>query len=131
MSSALRRRLEEQDDLAEVWKGLSNPIRRSMLDALRDGPLTTSELAELFPELSRFAVMQHLKVLEEGQLIIHRKSGRQRFNYLNPIPIQHVYHRWVRQYEANWAEALVSLKSELETNADARTKKGTGRGRKR
>ena len=102
-------------DLEPVWKALSNPVRRKMLDALRQEPLTTGALAALFPNLSRFAVMQHLSVLEKGNLIVHRKSGRQRFNYLNPIPIQQIYHRWVRHYEENWAESMVALKARLES----------------
>jgi len=103
------------DDLEPVWKALANPTRREMLDALRQEPLTTGALAERFPKLSRFAVMQHLRVLERGNLIVHKKSGRQRFNYLNPIPIQQIYHRWVRHYEENWAESMVALKARLES----------------
>ncbi len=102
------------DDLEPVWKGLSSPIRRAMLDHLRERAHTTGELVERFPKLSRFAVMQHLKVLERGRLIVHRKVGRQRYNYLNPVPIQQIYQRWVQQYETNWAEVLVTLKSNLE-----------------
>ena len=100
--------------LEPVWKALANPVRRKMLDVLRDEPRTTGDLAAMFPDLSRFAVMQHLRVLEEGRLVVHRKSGRQRFNYLNPVPIQQIYHRWVRHYEESWAESLVSLKARLE-----------------
>jgi DNA-binding transcriptional ArsR family regulator len=88
-----------------------------MLDVLRDGPSTTSELAARFPELSRFAVMQHLGVLEEGNLVVHRRRGRQRFNYLNPIPIQQIFDRWVSRYQAPWLESLVALKDELEESA--------------
>ncbi|GAB4196646.1 MAG: metalloregulator ArsR/SmtB family transcription factor [Wenzhouxiangellaceae bacterium] len=110
--------IQPQPDLEDTWKALSNPLRRQMLDALREQPLTTGDLVERFQQLSRFAVMQHLKVLEQGRLIVHRKQGRQRFNYLNPLPIQQIYHRWVRQYESNWAEALVSLKASLENDTD-------------
>lgn len=106
-----------QDDLDPVWRALANPIRRKMLDILRPGPRTTGDLAAEFPELSRFAVMQHLGVLEEGELVVRRKSGRRRFNYLNPIPIQQMYQRWVSQYQRPWAESLVALKGELERKA--------------
>jgi DNA-binding transcriptional ArsR family regulator len=51
-------------DLEHVWRGLSSPVRRQVLDLLRAGPLTTGELAERFPDLTRYAVMQHLGVLE-------------------------------------------------------------------
>lgn len=104
-------------DLEHVWKALANPVRRAILDLLRDGPRTTGALAERFPELSRFAVMQHLKVLEEAELVVPRRSGRERHNYLNPVPIQQIYDRWVVQYLQPWAEALVRLRDELETEA--------------
>lgn len=81
---------------------------------LRDGPLTTSDLHAALPELSRFAVMQHLTVLEEANLVIARREGRQRFNHLNAVPIRQVYERWVSNFEGHWAGALLSLKAMLE-----------------
>lgn len=77
-----------------MWRALANPVRRRILDALRKAPLTTGALAERFPELSRFAVMQHLAVLEEGGLIVPHREGRERYNYLNPVPIQEIFQRW-------------------------------------
>jgi DNA-binding transcriptional ArsR family regulator len=105
-------------DLDPVWRALANPVRRRMLDVLREGPRTTSELAKRFPDLSRFAVMQHLRVLELGMLVVHRRQGRQRFNYLNPVPVQQIYDRWVSRYQAPWLETLVALKTQLEETAD-------------
>jgi DNA-binding transcriptional ArsR family regulator len=102
-------------DLDPVWRALANPIRRRMLDMLRDGPCATGELAGDFPALTRFAVMQHLRVLEAGGLVVHRRQGRQRLNYLNPVPIQQIFDRWVRRYQQPWLEALVGLKAQLET----------------
>lgn len=104
------------EDLDPVWKALANPIRRRMLDLLRDGPLTTSELSDRFPDLSRFAVMQHLRVLVDSDLAVARRSGRRRYNHLNPVPIQRIHDRWVSRYRRHWAEALVDLKTELEAN---------------
>ncbi len=103
------------DPLAPVWRALANPLRRQILDALYDGPLTTGAVADRFPELSRFAVMQHLGVLEEGRLVVPRRAGRERYNYLNPVPIQQIYDRWVKRYQKPWVEALVGLKDELES----------------
>jgi DNA-binding transcriptional ArsR family regulator len=77
--------------------------------------MTTGAIAARFPRLSRFAVMQHLRVLEEAELVIPRREGRERYNYLNPVPIQQVYDRWVVRYMKPWTEALVSLRDELET----------------
>lgn len=88
-----------------------------MLDLLREGPITTGELSERFPDLSRFAVMQHLGVLEEAELVVPIREGRRRYNYLNPVPIQRVYDRWVSRYMQPWTDALTSLKEELEERA--------------
>jgi DNA-binding transcriptional ArsR family regulator len=104
----------QSDDLVPVWRALANPVRRLMLDILRDGPLSTGELAERFSSHSRFAVMQHLRVLEKAELVVHRREGRLRLNYLNPVPIQRIYHRWVSRYQEPWAESLVALKGTLE-----------------
>jgi len=107
----------KRDDLAPVWKALASPIRRAILDDLRDGPRTTGAIGERFPRLTRFAIMQHLRVLEEAELVIPRRDGRERYNYLNPVPIQRVFDRWVSRYMKPWTEALVSLQSELETQS--------------
>ncbi len=107
------------DPLDDVWRALANPWRRHILDLVRDHPRTTGELAEACQGISRFAVMQHLGVLEEARLIIPRRAGRKRFNHLNPVPIQRIHERWVRKYEGNWAEALVGMKKTLEEGPEA------------
>jgi DNA-binding transcriptional ArsR family regulator len=114
------------DDLDPVWRALANPVRRHMLDVLRDGPMTTGGLADLFPDLSRFAVMQHLKVLEQAELVHARRSGRERHNFLNPVPIQRIHRRWVSRYQGPWAEALVGLKDHLERERDTSTATDAG-----
>lgn len=114
----------ETDELESVWRALSNPIRRAILDLLRNGPLTTGDVASAFPDLSRFAVMQHLGVLGEADLVVVRRDGRKRFNYLNPVPIQQVHDRWVSRYTRPWTRALVDLRSELEGEGRARAEGG-------
>jgi DNA-binding transcriptional ArsR family regulator len=120
----VRRRVKERDadpaadELEGVWRALSSPVRRSILDALMEGPRTTGSLDERFPELSRFAIMQHLKVLEAADLVIAVRDGRHRYNYLNPVPIQRIYDRWVSRYMKPWTDALTSLKHELEAARD-------------
>lgn len=104
----------------EVWRALANPVRRRILDLLRDGPRTTGGLAEEFSELSRFAVMQHLRVLTEAGIVVPRKEGRLRHNYLNPAPIQQIYDRWVTRNARPWTEALVTLKQEVEEESHDR-----------
>ncbi len=106
------------DDLDEVWKALANPLRRQILDLLAAGPVTTGDMAARFPELSRFAIMQHLGVLEKADLLIVRRDGRRRFNHLNPVPIQRISDRWISRYHQPWTEALVDLKSALEAEQE-------------
>jgi DNA-binding transcriptional ArsR family regulator len=105
----------KQPDLDPVWRALANPTRRSILDLLREGPSNTMGLVVHFPELSRFAVMQHLRVLAEGNLVVRKKVGRETMNHFNPVPIQQIYDRWVRRFHQPWAEALVDMKHEIES----------------
>lgn len=63
---------------------------------------------------SRHAVLQHLTVLREADLVVVEPRGRRRINHLNPIPIQQIYERWVSRYEAHWAAALVGLAATVE-----------------
>jgi DNA-binding transcriptional ArsR family regulator len=102
------------DGLDGIFRALASAHRRRMLDLLREGPRTTTELTRAFPALSRFAVMQHLRVLEEANLVVTQKAGRVRTNHLNVVPIQEIHERWVSRYEAHWTSALVALKRELE-----------------
>ena len=99
---------------APIWKGLSNPVRRRLLDLLRQRPRTTGDLAAAFPRLSRFAVMQHLEVLVRAKLVLVRREGRQRFNHLNSIPLQQIHERWVSRYAAHAAAAALDLKRHAE-----------------
>lgn len=108
------------DDLEPVWRALANPARRRILDLLRDGPLSTGELAAEFPSLSRFAVMQHLDVLVDAGLVTTHREGRTRLNFLNPVPIQRIHERWVSRYQEPWTEALVALKGQLESPTASR-----------
>ena len=70
----------------------------------------TGQLARSLPELSRFAVMQHLSVLEEAGLLLARREGRTRLNYLNPIPLRELYERWISSHASSAAETALRLK---------------------
>ena len=102
----------------EVFKALSDPTRRALLDQLfkQDGQ-TLSALEERLP-MSRFGVMKHLRVLEEANLVVTRRRGREKLHFLNPVPIRLVYERWVSKYAEPWASALTGLKRELEEEAN-------------
>jgi DNA-binding transcriptional ArsR family regulator len=85
-----------------------------ILDLLKDGPRTTGELCEHFKRVDRCTVMQHLGVLEAADLVIAKRSGRQRWNYLNVAPVQEIYDRWISQYARPSVELLTRLKRDLE-----------------
>lgn len=104
--------MQEADDL--IWKALGNPARRRLMDLLRNGPKTTSALAGEFPDLSRFAVMQHLELLTRAGLVLVRRQGRERFNYVNPVPLREAYERWVSQQADMTAAGVLSLKRFVE-----------------
>ncbi len=97
----------------EVWKALADPTRRRILDLLRERPRTTGELSAVF-DVTRFAVMKHLGVLEQAGLVVVRRRGRERWNHLNPVPIRDIAERWIRPYEAGFAASLVGLKRQAE-----------------
>ncbi|MCQ4632144.1 helix-turn-helix domain-containing protein [Shinella sp. CPCC 100929] len=97
-----------------VFKALANGKRRQMLDAIKHAPLTTGALCEKFPEMDRCTVMQHLKVLEEADLVLPRREGRERWNHLNALPIQAIHDRWISQYAGHAMNVLSALKGELE-----------------
>lgn len=96
-----------------VWRALANRHRRTILDALAGGPATTGTLAGAVDGISRYAVMQHLGVLEEAGLVVVRRDGRHRFNYLNAVPIQQAYDRWVRGLNRGAATAAAALARHL------------------
>ena len=100
-----------------VWKALADPTRRRILDLLRDGPRTTGELCDQFGELSRCAVMKHLGILEQAELVLVRREGRFRWNHLNPVPIQKIHERWMAPHVEPLASAALGLKRHVEGTA--------------
>ena len=105
------------DDLDGVWKALSDNTRRSILDLLRQGPRTTTEIVEAFPHLSRFGVMKHIDVLREAGLVHTREDRRQRINSLNVVPIRQIYERWVGRFQELWSSHLLRIKEDAEAQA--------------
>ncbi|MGA7356973.1 MAG: helix-turn-helix domain-containing protein [Candidatus Cybelea sp.] len=98
----------------EVFRALADPSRRHLLDVLyrRDGRTLTALCAEL--DMTRFGTMKHLRVLEDAGLITTRREGREKMHFLNPIPLQMIYDRWVSKYSARIARELTTLKRTLE-----------------
>lgn len=103
----------------DVWRALASPWRRRILDRLRAGPATTGELATALPELSRYAVMQHLAVLVGAGLVLPERRGRDRVNHLNPVPLREWYERWVQPMADTGAAELLALKRATEKGTTA------------
>ena len=82
-------------------------------DALRDGAMTTTALCEVLPELSRYAVMQHLGVLERAGVVLVRRDGRERWNELNAVPIQRELERWLNAFQQATASQLLAFERHL------------------
>jgi DNA-binding transcriptional ArsR family regulator len=95
-------------------KALGNARRREILDLLRVKPRTTGELCDHFKKSDRCTVMQHLCVLEKADLIIVKRKGRHRWNYINPLPIKELHDRWFCGYALEAIELLARMKREIE-----------------
>ncbi|MDJ0922971.1 MAG: helix-turn-helix domain-containing protein [Acidimicrobiia bacterium] len=98
-----------------VFKALDDPSRRLLLDSLfeQDGQ-TLTQLTARLPDMTRFGVMNHLRVLEEAGVVVTKKVGRSKHHYLNPVPIREVHDRWIRRYTEPWVGGLARLKNQLE-----------------
>lgn len=97
-----------------MFKALAGADRRRILDLLRDAPRTTGDIGRELRHLDRTTVMQHLRVLEKARLVISRKQGRCRWNYLDVAPIQRIHERWIEAYAAPSASLLGKLQRDLE-----------------
>lgn len=104
--------VENQDDL--VFKALAGADRRRILDLLRVTPMTTGDICSELHWLNRCTVMQHLGVLENAGLVIAKKDGRSRWNYLDVSPVQRIHERWIESYAMPSAQMLQKLKADLE-----------------
>lgn len=99
---------DKGDDDA-VFRALAAPVRRRMLDALKESTLTTGALCAAFPELDRTTVLQHLRVLEDAELVTGRRIGRERHLALAPLPIKRIHDRWIGAYARAAVELLERL----------------------
>ncbi|MGE6784251.1 ArsR/SmtB family transcription factor [Ensifer adhaerens] len=97
-----------------IYKALAHPRRRAMLDRLKDQAQTTGMLCAAFADMDRCTVMQHLEVLEDADLILVRRAGRERWKYLNALPIKRIHDRWVSEYAGHAVSILDRLNADLE-----------------
>jgi len=97
-----------------VFKALADPTRRRLLDTLRaQSGQTLGELCAQL-DMTRQAVTQHLRRLEDANLIATIRRGREKLHYLNPVPIHEIYERWIEKYERQHLDALPDLKKRSE-----------------
>jgi DNA-binding transcriptional ArsR family regulator len=104
----------------EVFRALGDPTRRELLDRLYEQDGQTLTALEMDLPMTRFGVMKHLRVLEEANLVVTRRRGREKLHFLNPVPIRQIHDRWVRKYAEPWASALTELKRDLEEETDGK-----------
>ena len=105
-------------DMDVVFKALADPSRRRLLDALRgeNGQTLGALCGQL--DMTRQAVTQHLRRLEDANLVVSIRRGREKLHYLNPVPIYEIYRRWIQKYEGQRMEALRDLKRHAEGDLD-------------
>jgi len=106
--------MTEPRDADLLFKALADPSRRKLLDLLHahDGR-TLNDLCEHL-DMTRQAVTQHLAVLEAANLIATIRRGREKLHFLNPVPLQEIYERWIAKFEKRRLKALSHLKQRLE-----------------
>lgn len=99
----------------DIFHAIADKNRRLLLDELskKDGQ-TLGELCEHLPNMTRYGVMKHIKVLENSNIISAIKVGREKYHYLNVVPIRQIYERWVNKFADAWAKPLTNLKYNLE-----------------
>ena len=101
-----------------VFKALADPTRRQLLDNLhaKNGQ-TLNALCEKM-DMTRQAVSKHLAILEEANLIVTLRRGREKEHYLNSAPIFEIADRWIDKFERGKLRVLADLKKNLEGTDD-------------
>ena len=108
-------------DFDKVFKALADPTRRSLLDQLhRNNGQTLTALCEQM-DMTRQAVTQHLRLLEDANLVVIVWQGREKLHYLNPVPLYEIQERWIGKFERNRLGALRDLKRKLEEDDHDKT----------
>ena len=106
-----------EHEMDAVLQALGNESRRRMLDIVKERPgIAVGALAREF-DVSRIAVMKHLAVLEQANLVVSEKEGRSRKLYMNAVPIQMLHERWTTEYSACWASHVTRIKYQAEARS--------------
>jgi DNA-binding transcriptional ArsR family regulator len=109
--------MSKDRNMDAVFQALAHESRRRMLDTVKERPgIGVGALASDF-DVSRIAVMKHLRVLEQAGLIVSEKDGRTRRLYFNAVPIQLIHERWTTEYSVYWSSNLTRIKRLAEIHA--------------
>ncbi len=108
--------MAKRQDTDVLFKALADSNRRKLLDLLHahDGR-TLNELCEHL-NMTRQGATQHLNLLEAANLVASVRRGREKLHFLNPVPLQEIYERWIAKFEKPRLKALSELKQRLEKN---------------
>ena len=106
--------MAERRETDVLFKALADPSRRKLLDLLHAHDVRTlNELCE-YLDMTRQGVTQHLDLLEAANLVVTVRRGREKLHFLNPVPLQEIYERWIAKFEKPRLKALSDLKRRLE-----------------
>ena len=99
-------------DIDRLFHALGDRTRRAMLDRLRDGPVSVSQLAGPL-DITLTAVGQHLEILEECGLVVTEKVGRVRTCQIASAGLD-ALEKWVREHRTDWEQRMDRLRELLE-----------------
>lgn len=102
----------EADPLSAVFGALANPTRRAILDLLRTGTRSVSELTDPF-DMSQPAISKHLKVLEKAGLVVRSRDAQLRPRAVDAAPLE-AANLYLENFRALWEERLDRLAEYLE-----------------
>jgi DNA-binding transcriptional ArsR family regulator len=104
-------------------RALAHESRRTMLEALADGPATAGDLAALLP-IAREGASRHLRVLREAGLVEMRQDAQRRVYSLRPAPLVEI-DEWLGRYRVLWEQRLDALHTEVARGKRERKLRGT------
>lgn len=97
----------------DVFQAIADPTRRDILTLIAREPLNLNAIAEQF-DVSRPAISQHIKILDESGLVVIRKEGRQRVCHIRPHKMKEL-DQWLEQFRKLWEDRFDQLDDLLTT----------------
>jgi DNA-binding transcriptional ArsR family regulator len=100
----------------DVFQAIADPTRRSIISLLSKQPMNAGTIAVEF-EMSRSAISQHIKILQECGLVVIHQQGRERYCTLQFDKLREVT-SWVEQHQVFWESKLDALEHFLGNDAE-------------